>query len=98
MAEVLKRSPTTINRGTTGELGHASCSGGLTRRCQVTEEAAATRTCKAEVDVAEAGRQSVKRGPGCHTEREGSWWAVARSFTNRPNGSNSIEKELPVVN
>jgi hypothetical protein len=62
----------------------------------VIDEVAAVRACEAEVMEEEAGRRSVYSGPELshHARRV----LVARSFTNKPKGSNSIEQELSVLN
>jgi hypothetical protein len=67
------------------------------RRCQVAKEAATTRAYGATrgVGAVEAGTGRVKSG---HVMSYlASTCLVARSFTNKPNRSNSKEQELSVV-
>jgi hypothetical protein len=60
------------------------------------DEVAAVRACGVEVEEEEEGRWRVYSGLELshHTRRV----LVARSFTDKPNWSNSIEHELSAMN
>jgi hypothetical protein len=60
------------------------------RRCKV-KDVAAVKACEVEVEEAE-GCTTTR---SCYSERR---VLVARSFTEKPKGSNFIGQELPVVN
>jgi hypothetical protein len=62
----------------------------------VVDEVAAVMPCMMEIMDEKAGTHSVYSGPKLshHARRV----LIARSFTNKPKGSNSIEQELLVVN
>jgi hypothetical protein len=96
MIEVLKRSPTTRNRGTIGELGHHIT-------LEVTETTMPSHRgggrCKDRQGRSRCrGSRQAECVEGSGLSHQARRVLVARSFTDRPNRSNSIEQELLVVN
>jgi hypothetical protein len=59
------------------------------------DEVAAVRACVVEVEEEKAGRRRVYSGSKLSQRTR---VLVAKSFTDKPKGSNSIEQELSVVN